>query len=550
MYSSGTTTHFEWSLHETYTGQTEADFVSGASGTASGYFPGSGINIYTQHDDTTLTRVYVVPYATQQKKLYPRGRLYQTDTEITSGISFLNLRFTNPIYSVADISNATGYMIEGLSRVTTGDTWSYSIYGVSNVSGNNTYNYTIHGLSYIDNTGVEAPMYALWPFEGASNQNTIDVMRGIELFKYTSNSASITSGVINSGWSLGQYVEYDTLAGALPIYDSSFAVRLWVQQADLTGGIVLDPVSVTAGADWRVDAGFIYNSGLFLRGILASGALWASLATAWPADLAWHRVIFGVRQNSGFFIKLDNNATISSGFTGILTFAKSIYDFLGQNLPSDSRIDEMAFWLNSLPTEEQWLADWNGGTGVEWTGAYKYGSHVSGVANIDVTYYSGDFGNSSLITIQDDATGIPYPSTIEISGLTGTTYKVVVSLSGFTHTYPGDTVFLLTSPSGQKCEFLKFRGSSNSVSGAIVTFDDDAATTWNGTSGGIFKPDGSATYELPSPAPSLPYGGYLSSLTGYSPNGTWSLYVYDASPGDSGVLESGWSLNICTNQIV
>ena len=43
-----------------------------------------------------------------------------------------------------------------------------------------------------------------------------------------------------------------------------------------------------------------------------------------------------------------------------------------------------------------------------------------------------------------------------------------------------------------------------------------------------------------------PYGSSLSALNWSNPNGTWMLYVYDDSPGDSGVISAGWTLNLVT----
>ena len=56
----------------------------------------------------------------------------------------------------------------------------------------------------------------------------------------------------------------------------------------------------------------------------------------------------------------------------------------------------------------------------------------------------------------------------------------------------------------------------------------------------------SAPCLFPAPAPAAPYATNLSAFNGASPNGTWSLYVADNSPGAAGTLNGGWSLTITT----
>src|SRR5262249_50029119 len=64
---------------------------------------------------------------------------------------------------------------------------------------------------------------------------------------------------------------------------------------------------------------------------------------------------------------------------------------------------------------------------------------------------------------------------------------------------------------------------------------------------GTFKPtDFGLPGLFPSPAPGAPYATNLSVFDGTSPNGTWSLYVFDSSAGDNGSIAGGWGLNIST----
>ncbi len=145
-----------------------------------------------------------------------------------------------------------------------------------------------------------------------------------------------------------------------------------------------------------------------------------------------------------------------------------------------------------------------------------------------------------------------YPSTMAVSGLQGLISKVSVGLFGLSHTYPDDMDFLLVGPGGENCLILSGVGGSDSISGINLVIDDDAGSYLPGSSlsSGTYKP--TQTYgnnpsdTLTSPAPSGPYGTALAEFQDTLPNGTWSLYIYDAYAGDTGSLVDGWKLNIET----
>ena len=88
-----------------------------------------------------------------------------------------------------------------------------------------------------------------------------------------------------------------------------------------------------------------------------------------------------------------------------------------------------------------------------------------------------------------------------------------------------------------------------------VTLSDAAATALTATApivSGTYKPTNVEPGEtgnldsFPAPAPAGPYSSPLSVFRGFSPNGTWLLYVVDDGPGDQGSVGSGWSLTITT----
>jgi uncharacterized repeat protein (TIGR01451 family) len=145
--------------------------------------------------------------------------------------------------------------------------------------------------------------------------------------------------------------------------------------------------------------------------------------------------------------------------------------------------------------------------------------------------------------------GSLYPSTINVSGFTNVVGKVTVTITNFSHTYASDVAMLLVGPGGQSVVLMSDAGQGSGASGASLTFDDGAASELP-----EFSQITSGTYQTSPYAgwttnvPSGPTGSTLSGFIGSSPNGAWSLYVYDDSQGDTGNIIGGWSLNLVTGQ--
>jgi subtilisin-like proprotein convertase family protein len=152
------------------------------------------------------------------------------------------------------------------------------------------------------------------------------------------------------------------------------------------------------------------------------------------------------------------------------------------------------------------------------------------------------------------APATPYPSTIDVSGVTGTVSKVTVDLFNFNFaTFPDDVDILLVGPGGQKLLLMSDVGVGVSVVNANLTFDDAAPTTIGATVvSGTFKPTNvnqGLSDVFPAPAPAGPYPDpqLLSVFNGVNPNGTWSLYAVDDVAGFVGNINGGWRLNITTS---
>jgi len=189
-----------------------------------------------------------------------------------------------------------------------------------------------------------------------------------------------------------------------------------------------------------------------------------------------------------------------------------------------------------------------GGTGFYFTGG-TYTACAAGVfrgtgASVNQFTYS----NTNSITIRDNNTASPYPSSITVPSVSGTVTKVTVTITGLSHTYPDDIRMLLVGPTGQTCYFMGEKGGDPDVSGVNLTFDDGAGSELpedTQITSGTYRPSPTYTqYDFPSPAPATPYGTTLYGYSEKDPAGTWSLYVWDYSGSDSGSISGGWQLTL------
>jgi subtilisin-like proprotein convertase family protein len=131
-----------------------------------------------------------------------------------------------------------------------------------------------------------------------------------------------------------------------------------------------------------------------------------------------------------------------------------------------------------------------------------------------------------------------------------TNIRVSLSLTGgwngdfYAYLSHGSGFSILLNRAGRSVASSAGAGSS----GMSVTFGDDAASDVHtalpnsGLPTGFFQPDARAT----DPANTLDTdsrSAFLSSFAGLDPNGEWTLFIADVSPGDTSVFQS-WSLEI------
>ena len=167
-------------------------------------------------------------------------------------------------------------------------------------------------------------------------------------------------------------------------------------------------------------------------------------------------------------------------------------------------------------------------------------SNLNVVAGPVVSNFPG-----GAITI-NDGNATPYPSTVAVSGVTGTISNIRVSVTNLNHTFPSDIDVVLFGPTGAHSIIFTDAIGTGGVTGRNYTFQIGATAlptsgapasgTYGVVNGGSWS--GSGT-------PGAVSSANLNNFLGTNANGTWSLYVFDDAGGDVGTIGS-WNLEITT----
>jgi subtilisin-like proprotein convertase family protein len=157
--------------------------------------------------------------------------------------------------------------------------------------------------------------------------------------------------------------------------------------------------------------------------------------------------------------------------------------------------------------------------------------------------------NTNSINIASSGTANPYPSDIQISGVTGLVTGIAVNIENFSHTLPDDVDILLVAPNGRRIILMSDVGGNTAVNNLSLTFSDSAAVSLPDNSAltsGIYRPtnfDDTDTFPAPAPQGNLT-GSTLGAFYGTNPNGVWSLYVVDDNGNNAGTIAGGWNIDI------
>ena len=157
--------------------------------------------------------------------------------------------------------------------------------------------------------------------------------------------------------------------------------------------------------------------------------------------------------------------------------------------------------------------------------------------------FGQNYSNTAAITIPTVGTAAPYPSTITVAGGPASIGSLIVTLRGFSHTFPQDVQVLLVAPSGQAIVLMNSNGSAAEAVGLTLEF---SSTTILGLPAplvsGTYAASGGNVFFFP-PAPLAPFLSGLAQLAGGNSNGVWKLFVSDRSNSNGGAIAQGWSLD-------
>ena len=102
------------------------------------------------------------------------------------------------------------------------------------------------------------------------------------------------------------------------------------------------------------------------------------------------------------------------------------------------------------------------------------------------------FSNTNSISIPAGGASDPYPSIINVSGISGNLTKLTVTLTNLNHNWTNDIDVLLVSPTGAKSILMSdVGGDFTGLTDVTLTFDATATSSlsdFDGISSGTYQP--------------------------------------------------------------
>jgi hypothetical protein len=160
------------------------------------------------------------------------------------------------------------------------------------------------------------------------------------------------------------------------------------------------------------------------------------------------------------------------------------------------------------------------------------------------------FSNPASIVVGPDYRGVPYPSTIAVSGATGDVINARATLHAISYPFPEDLDVMLVGPDGSRTLLMSDACTASTLTAATFSFADAASAQLPSAScvglSGSFKPSNYGTTDefFFAPAPQGPAPVSLSIFSGRPANGQWQLWAFQDSVDPRGSIAGGWSLDL------
>jgi subtilisin-like proprotein convertase family protein len=162
---------------------------------------------------------------------------------------------------------------------------------------------------------------------------------------------------------------------------------------------------------------------------------------------------------------------------------------------------------------------------------------------------TASYSNTTPIVIPLVGKASPYPSQINVQGLSGRITDISVLLNRFSHFNPNDLDVLLEAPGG-KTSVVMSDACGNAPLQNLGWIFTQGASEMTGTCPALIYGPTNGIQDIDDwpTAPRHFHDADFDQFIGGNPNGTWKLYVVDDRAGEiiPGKFSGGWSLTIAT----
>lgn len=168
--------------------------------------------------------------------------------------------------------------------------------------------------------------------------------------------------------------------------------------------------------------------------------------------------------------------------TNIASFSATLLATNGVTSPSPvGTMNPASLTVGGRPASQAWNFTASGTNGQQIAATFQLYNGAAGIGTVVFSYMLGTvsttYYSSNAIIINANTTALPYPSTINVSGVGGQVIKATVTLTNLYHTAVSSVDALLVEPDQQDTLIMGNAGGPNAVGPVTVTFDDAATNS-------------------------------------------------------------------------